>query len=37
VRMVVKMSLGVIRAPEREMTSWLGDLETWHAYDEESG
>jgi len=35
VRMVVEMCLDVIRVPEREMTSWLGGLETWYAcYDE---
>jgi hypothetical protein len=35
VRTVVEMSLDVIREPEREMTSWLEDRETWYAcYDE---
>jgi hypothetical protein len=31
-----EMSLDVIRDRGREMTSWLGGLETWHVYDEGS-
>jgi hypothetical protein len=29
--MAGEMSLDVIREPGKEMTSLLGDLETWHA------
>jgi len=31
VRMAGEMNLDVIREPGKEMMSWLGDLETWHA------
>lgn len=36
VRMVEEMSRDVIKDRGKEMTSWLGGLETWHVCDEGS-
>jgi hypothetical protein len=35
VKMAGEMSLDVIRELGKEMMSWPGELETWHAYCDE--